>query len=114
MLMWHHINEERDDKSFRGIERVSWDETLLHEIHTATGLRRVAMDWLCGKEWQRKFITWSRRIGCICHPGQLASAGSRRWRSNKSSRGISWIAAAGRWTPVMVWQCGFRGLGFCF
>jgi len=22
--MWHHINEERDDKSFMGVERVSW------------------------------------------------------------------------------------------
>jgi hypothetical protein len=22
MLMWHHINEERDDKSFMGVERV--------------------------------------------------------------------------------------------
>jgi hypothetical protein len=24
MLMWHHINEERDDKSFMGAERISW------------------------------------------------------------------------------------------
>jgi hypothetical protein len=24
MLMWHHIYEERDDKSFMGAERVSW------------------------------------------------------------------------------------------
>jgi hypothetical protein len=24
MLMWHHIYEERDDKSFIGAERVSW------------------------------------------------------------------------------------------
>jgi hypothetical protein len=24
MLMWHRINEERDDKSFMGAERVSW------------------------------------------------------------------------------------------
>jgi hypothetical protein len=24
MLMWHHINEERDDKSFMGAERVLW------------------------------------------------------------------------------------------
>jgi hypothetical protein len=23
MLMWHHINEKRDDKSFMGAERVS-------------------------------------------------------------------------------------------
>jgi len=23
MLMWHYINEERDDKSFMGVERVS-------------------------------------------------------------------------------------------
>jgi len=23
MLMWHHINEEEDDKSFMGVERVS-------------------------------------------------------------------------------------------
>jgi hypothetical protein len=24
MLMWHYINKERDDKSFMGVERVSW------------------------------------------------------------------------------------------
>jgi hypothetical protein len=24
MLVWHHIYEERDDKSFMGAERVSW------------------------------------------------------------------------------------------
>jgi hypothetical protein len=28
--MWHHINEEKDDNSFIGVEKVSWDETLLH------------------------------------------------------------------------------------
>jgi len=26
------------------------------------------MDQLRGKEWQRKFVTWSRRIGRICQP----------------------------------------------
>jgi hypothetical protein len=24
MLTWHHVNEERDYKSFMGVERVSW------------------------------------------------------------------------------------------
>jgi hypothetical protein len=24
VLMWHRINEVRDDKSFMGVERVSW------------------------------------------------------------------------------------------
>jgi hypothetical protein len=24
MLMWHHINKERDDKSFIGVEKVLW------------------------------------------------------------------------------------------
>jgi len=49
-------------------------------------------------------------LAAYVNPGQLASAGSRRWRSNKSSRGISWIAAAGQWTPVMVamWIQGVR------
>jgi len=31
MLMWHRINKERDDKSFMGVERVSygWNSSAL-------------------------------------------------------------------------------------
>jgi len=49
MLMWHCINEERDDKSFTGVERVSSPSTLFpkygcicwkqdHEISIKDGL----------------------------------------------------------------------------
>jgi hypothetical protein len=37
--MWHHIDEERDDKSFMGVEIVSWDETLLHCFQNMDALK---------------------------------------------------------------------------
>jgi len=38
MLMWHYINEERDDKSFMGVDTVSSHETPMHCFQNS-GLR---------------------------------------------------------------------------
>ena len=38
MLVRHRIDEERDDKSFMRVERVSWDKTLLHYFQNMDAL----------------------------------------------------------------------------
>jgi hypothetical protein len=70
--MWHHINEERDDKSFMGVKRVLWGWN--SSVHCFQNLNML------------KTVTWNRHWNLTIFFPPFSHSQSRSDHGNKCAR----------------------------